>query len=105
MKKENILQDIIYCVGDTAHDVIASEFDNSVRDTSFKTMSDYAPYGDTEVEVCQYITDEDEEEFRENWEKEMTIDAVINLLKDDEYFRGAIKDMVEHIAWNRTLEV
>lgn len=103
MTKEPTLNQLEEYIGDAVHDCVAHEFDEKVKDTSFKTMSDYAPYGDTEVEVCQYVSDEDEEKFREDCENEFTFEAVMNKLKEDSYFKETVMDLVKHIVWNRGL--
>ena len=104
-KQENKIEDLIDYVGDSAYDLICGEFDEQARCHEFKTMRDYAPYGDTEVEVCQYITDEDDEAFREDAELEMDVDSIIDKLKDDKNFREAVSDMIKYVVWNRDLEV
>lgn len=105
MSKEPTLNQLEEYIGDAVHDCVAHAFDEKVRDTSFKTMRDYAPYGDTEVEVCQYVSDEDDEKFREEYEKELDFDTVVGMLKEDDYFKETIMDLVKHVVWNRTLDV
>ena len=104
-KQENKIENLIDYVGDSAYDLICGEFDEQVKDHSFETQRDYAPYGDTEVEVCQYITDEDDEEFREETEKELDVDTIIEKLKEDKHFREAVSDMIKYVVWNREVEV
>ena len=101
----NKLENIIDYVGDSAYDLICDTFDEQVKNTSFRTERDYAPYGDTEVEVCRYVTDEDDERFREEMEKDMTVDYIIDKLKEDKHFRESIQDMINEVVWNRELEV
>lgn len=101
----NKLETHIYDVGDTAYDRVAEIFDEYVKEHSFKTMRDCAPYGDTEVEVCQYATDEEEDEFREEAEKSISVDDVIEALKKDKYFRSSLQELIEYVCWNRGLEV
>lgn len=102
---ENKLEDLIDDVGDGVYDTTCEIFDEYVKEHTFKTHRDYAPYGDTEVEVCQYVTDEDQEEFREETEKEITVDDVIDKLKQDPYFRSSIEDMIQYVCWNRDIDV
>ena len=61
--------------------------------------------GDTEVEVCRYHTDEEEEEFREEVEDELDVDTIIDKLKEDKHFRESIQDMIKYVVWNRDVEV
>ena len=105
MERENKVEDLIDYVGDSAYDLICGEFDEQAKDRSFKTQRDYAPYGDTEVEVCRYITDEDDEAFREETEKELDVYTIIDNLKQDPHFREAVSDMIKYIVWNREVEV
>jgi len=104
-KQENKIENMIDYVGDSAYDLICGEFDEQVKGHSFKTQRDYAPYGDTEVEVCQYITDEDDEKFRNETEKELDVDTIIDKLKEDKHFRESIQDMIKYVVWNREVEV
>lgn len=104
-KQENKIETLIDYVGDSAYDLICGEFDEYANNHTFETMRDYAPYGDTEVEVCQYITDEDDEEFREETEKELDVDTIIDKLKEDKHFREAVSDMIKYVVWNREVEV
>ena len=104
-KRENKIENMIDYVGDSAYDLICGEFDECVKDHSFKTIRDYAPYGDTEVEVCQFIDEDDEVEFRENLEDYMDVDTVIDKLKQDKHFRDSIQDMIDYVKWNRDIEV
>ena len=104
-KKEHTIVEHEEFVGEAVSDMVIAIFKDYVDQHSFHTMRDYAPYGDTEVEVCQYISDEEEEEFRENVEKEMTVDSIINELSKDAHFRDAIKDMIKHVVWHKELEV
>ena len=101
----NKLENMIDYVGDSAYDLICGEFDEQVKNTSFRTERDYAPYGDTEVEVCRYTNEEDEMEFREEMEKDMDVDYIIDKLKEDKHFRESIQDMINDVVWNRDLDV
>lgn len=101
----NKLENMIDYVGDSAHDLICSLFDEQAKNTSFRTERDYAPYGDTEVEVCCYTNEDDDERFREEMEKDMTVDYIIDKLKEDKDFRESIQDMIKEVVWNRELEV
>lgn len=104
-KQENKIEDLIDYVGDNAYDLICGEFDEWADQQTFKTQRDYAPYGDTEVEVCEYVDEEDDEKFRENLEKEMDVDTIIDKLKEDKNFRDAVSDMIKYVVWNREVEV
>lgn len=104
-KQENKIENMIDYVGDSAYDLICGEFDNYAKDHTFETMRDYAPYGDTEVEVCKYVSDEDDEAFREEAEKELDVDTIIDKLKEDKHFREAVSDMIKYVVWNREVEV
>lgn len=104
-KRENELEKLISYIGDSVHEVITNDFDEEVDRTSFKTMRDYAPYGNTEVEVCQYVCEEDMEEFRENYEKDTSVDYIIEKLKEDKDFRDCVTELIKYIAWNREMEV
>lgn len=102
---ENKIENLIDYVGDSAYDLICGEFDEYANNHTFETMRDYAPYGDTEVEVCRYHTDEEEEDFRERVWDELDVDTIIEKLKTDKHFREAIFDMVQYVVWNREVEV
>ena len=102
---EDKIENLIDYVGDSAYDLICGKFDEQVKDHSFETQRDYAPYGDTEVEVCRYHTDEEEEEFREEVEDELDVDTIIDKLKQDKSFRESIQDMIKYVVWNREVEV
>lgn len=105
MERKNEIEEAIKYVGDTVFDVIGSEFDKQSEDYDFDWMSDYAPYGSTFVESDRYILDESEEQFRTCFEEEMTVDSVIEMLKNDNSFRESIKEMVKYVAWNRSVSV
>ena len=96
---ENLLQAHIHDVGDTVHDAIAREFDKAYEDVQFTT--EYAPYGDTECTVGQFIDEDSDCRIRERFEEDMDFDEVMDLLKKDKDFRMAIMDMVEYITWKR----
>lgn len=102
---ENKIENLIDYVGDSAYDLICGEFDEYANNHTFETMRDYAPYGDTEVEVCRYATDEEQEEFREEVEDELDVDTIIDKLKQDPHFREAVSDMIKYVVWNREVEV
>lgn len=104
-KIEKKLQEIINYVGDAVHDVVAEKFDERCDDHSFKTEHVYGPYGDTEVEVCQFQDEDDELRFRENTEKELTVEYIINELKENDYFKECLQDMIEYVSWNRQLKL
>lgn len=104
-KQENKIENMIDYVGDSAYDLICGEFDDYANEHTFETMRDYAPYGDTEVEVCRYTTDEEQCEFREEAEKEIDVDTIIDKLKQDKHFRESIQDMISYVTWNRDVEV
>lgn len=96
---ENTLQAHIHCVGDTIHDALAERFDSDYENAQVKT--EYEAYGDTYVESQRYIDDDEDQRIRENFQDEYDFDEVMELLKNDKDFRGAVMDMVEYIAWNR----
>lgn len=104
-KIEKKLQEIINYVGDATHEVVAEKFDERCDDHSFKTEHVYGPYGDTEVEVCQFIDEEDETNFREESSKELTVDYIINELKENDYFRECLQDMIDYVCANRDLKL
>lgn len=95
---ENKLQLYIKDVGDSIHDAIAEEFDKSYSDVQFKT--EYAPYGEGECTVGRFIDEDDDCRIREEFER-MSYDDVIELLKDNPYFKQNVMELVEYIAWNR----
>ena len=104
-KKEPTLKDFIEYVGDATHDVVAEKFDERCEDNSFKTEHVYGPYGDTEVEVAQFLDDDSEADFREESSKELTVDYIINELKENDYFRECLQDMINYVVWNRQLKL
>lgn len=96
---ENKLQLYIKDVGDSIHDAIAEEFDKAYEDVQFTT--EYAPYGDTECTVGQFIDEDSDCRIRENFEQDMSYDDVIELLKANPYFKQNVMELVNYIAWNR----
>lgn len=96
---ENKLQLYIKDVGDSIHDAIAEEFDKAYEDVQFKT--EYAPYGDTECTVGQFIDEDSDCRIRENFERDMDYEEVIELLKSNPYFKQNVMELVNYIAWNR----
>ncbi len=102
---EKKLQEIINYVGDATHDVVAEKFDERCEDNSFKTEHVYGPYGDTEVEVAQFLDDDSEADFREESSKELTVDYIINELKENDYFRECLQDMIDYVCFNRDLKL
>lgn len=96
---ENELELNIKDIGDTVYDAIADEFDKEYENV--KSNKEYAPYGDTQVCVGEYIDEDDNTRIREKFKLDYDFDTVMDLLKDNEYFKRAILDMVEYVAWNR----
>lgn len=96
---ENELELNIKDIGDTVYDAIAEEFDKVYEDVNVN--DEYAPYGDTQVISGRFVDEDDDTRIRENFERDYDFDAVMDLLKDNPYFKRAILDMVEYIAWNR----
>ena len=105
MKKEFTVQELQEFVGDAAFDVIAGEFDERCRNSSFKTEHQYESCGDTEVEVAQFVDEDDEVKFREETENEFDVDSVIDKLKEDSNFRECLQDLIKKVVWERPLEV
>ena len=105
MTKEFTLQELQEFVGDAVFDVVAHEFDERCRNESFKTIHQYEDYGDTSMEVAQFIDDDDEVKFREEIEKEFDVDTIIEKLKEDDNFRECVQDLIKKIVWERPLEV
>ena len=105
MEKEFTLQELEEFIGDAVHDFVADKFRKRCQEHSFKTEHQYEDYGDTEVEVAQFIDEEDETEFREETEKEFDVDSILEELCQDESFRESIKDMIDHIVWKRPLDI
>lgn len=104
-EKEFTLNELESFVGDSVFDFIADKFDKRCREHSFKTEHQYESYGDTEVEVAQFVDEDDETEFREETEKEFDVDSIIKELAEDSYFKESIKDLINHVVWKRNLEV
>jgi len=96
---ENKLQLYIKDVGDSIHDAIADEFDKSYSDVQFKT--EYAPYGEGECSVGRFIDEDEDCRIREGFERDMSYDEVVELLKNNPYFKQNVMDLVSYIAWNR----
>ena len=82
---KNELELNIQDVGDTVHDAIAEEFDKVYEDV--KVNDEYAPYGDTQVISGRFIDEDDDTRIRENFERDYNFDTVMDLLKDNEYFK------------------
>lgn len=104
-KKEFTLNELESFVGDAAHDLIAHEFDTRCKDKQFKIIHQYEDYGDTSIEVAQYIGDDEEVEAREDIEKDLDVDTVIDMLKEDNYFRETIQDLINKVVWDRPLDI
>jgi len=96
---ENELQLYIKDVGDSIHDAIAEEFDKAYEEV--ETNKEYAPYGNTQVCVGEFIDEDSDCRIRERFEENMTFDEVIDLLKNDPYFKRNVMDLVKYIAENR----
>lgn len=96
---ENLLQAHIHDVGDAVHDIIAAEFDTAYEDVKYS--KEYAPYGDGQACVGEYIDEDSDCRIRERFEQDMTFDEVMELLKKSKDFKMAIMDMVEYITWKR----
>jgi len=92
-------------IGEAVSDYIIHKFKEACNDHSFKTEYVTGPYGDTEVEVAQFIDEDDEVKFREDLEKEWDVDSIIQELAEDEHFKESINDMIQHVIWNKELEV
>ena len=104
-KKEFTLDELESFVGDSAYDVIAHEFDERTNQHSFKTIHQQEDYGDTSMEVAQYIGDDEDTEVREDIEKELDVDTVIEMLKEDSHFRESIQDLINKVVWDRPLNI
>lgn len=102
-KKEFTLDELESFVGDSAHDLIAHEFDEKCGGHTFKTIHQYEDYGDTSIEVAQYIGDDEETKVREDIEKELDVDTVIEMLKKDAHFRESIQDLINKVVWDRPI--
>lgn len=102
-EKEFTLNELESFVGDAAHDLIAHEFDERCGDHTFKTIHQYEDYGDTSMEVAQYIGDDEEIEVREDIESQLDVDTVIEMLKEDDYFRDTIKKLIDKVVWDRPI--
>ena len=98
-KETNILQAHIETVGDAIHDALAEKFDKKFENA--KVTSEYEAYGDTYAETQRYIDDDEDTRIREEFENEMSFNEVLDILKNDDCFKSAIKDIVTYIAWNR----
>ena len=103
MTKEFTLRELQEFVGDSAFDLIAHEFDERCGDHTFKTIHQYEDYGDTSVEVAQYIGDDEEIEVREEIESKLDVDTVIDMLKEDAHFRESIQDLINKVVWDRPI--
>lgn len=96
---ENELQLNIQDVGDSIHDAIAEEFDKTYNNVKYN--DEYAPYGDTQAVVGNYVDEEDDTRIRKRFEEEMDYEEVLKLIKDNPYVERAIIDLVKYIARNR----
>lgn len=96
---ENELQLNIQDVGDSIFDAIANKFDKEYENV--KSNKEYAPYGDTQAIVGDYIDEEDDTRIRKRFEEEMDYEEVLKLIKDNPYVERAIIDLVKYIARNR----
>lgn len=105
MTKEFTLNELESFVGDSAFDLIADKFKKRCQEHSFKTEHQYESYGDTEVEVAQFIDEDDETKFREETEQEFDVDSILKELAKDDHFRESIKDLIDYVVWKRPLEV
>jgi len=105
MTKEFTLNQLEEFLGDCAFDVIAHEFDERVSDHQFKTIHQYEDYGDTSIEVAQYIGDDEEVEVREDIEKDLDVDTVVEMLRNDAHFRESLQDLIEKVVYERPLNI
>lgn len=104
MTNKNELQQTIKDVGDAIYDSITYEFDKATREHAFKTEHQYESYGDTEMEVAQFIDEDSETEFREEMENDLNVDEAIEILKADSNFRDCLKELLDKIVWERPLD-
>lgn len=72
---------------------------------NFNCREEHEAYGNTFVSSGRYITDESEEECREEFEKNTDVNDVIERLKESEPFKKCVLKMIEDCAWHKKLEV
>ena len=98
---KELLEDVKCVITETLDD----EWATAVGQWDFKTMSDYAPYGDTFVGTGRYITDEDDTKFREEFISENVPDELIQKLILNPDFKDVLKKLVREYAYNKELVV
>lgn len=100
-ERAEILNDIKCDVEDEMGDVWFSKCQSYV----FPAEDDYAPYGDTFVSTGRYITDEADQEFREDFEKNFDFELFCDRLKYNPSFKESVMKLAEQYAWSEELKV
>ena len=88
-KTENELELAILRIGDAIHDALALDFD--------RKMEDAQVWEDHRV----LVPEESEARIREDFETDMTVSELFNILGDDRDFKYALKNLVNYIACHR----
>ena len=96
---KNELEINIKDVGDSIFDEIASKFDQAYENV--KSNKEYAPYGDGQAVVGEYVDEDDDNRIREQFEEDMDYETVLELIKNSPYVERAILDLVKYVALNR----
>ena len=71
----------------------------------FHPMKDYAAYGDTYVDTPSYITDEEDQRCREEFEKDVTPQELIDALSINTSFKDCLSKIISSWASEKDLEV
>lgn len=105
MTKRVDVKEALEWVGDDIYDTLMGLWKKHCQHFNFKTGEDYEAYGDTYVSSGSYITDESDEACREEFEKEVDADTIIDELKTNPSFKDSLKQLIESWAWEKELEV
>lgn len=102
MSKElkELLEDIKMTIEETVDDewtVACQNYDY------FKEAEEWEKAGDAYYSSGKYITEESEEAFRTNFQRDYDVDTVIDKLRLSPTFREAIKDYIKEYASNKQL--
>lgn len=105
MTKKVEVNEALDWIRDDVYDTLMGLWMKHCQNFNFKSAEDYEAYGDTYVGTGSYITDESEEKCREEFEKEVDADALIDELKTNPSFKDSLKQLIESWAWEKQLEV
>ncbi len=92
-------------VQDDLHDALMGLWMKHCNRYHFDYDEEMEAYGDTYVSSGRYLTDESDEECREDFEKNLNADELLDELKMDSNFKDSLNALIEAWAWEKELAV